>query len=120
MPEPIQYLVRWNIKPGCEGAFAALLRAVVDAIRVNEPGMLGYRVYFDDAGTTCYLIERFRDSRAVIEHLEHVGGTVAKVVELSDTHSVEVFGNISAEARALLCKRAPHSVFHREVDGFSR
>jgi hypothetical protein len=45
--------------------------------RTDEPGTLQYEIYFNDDESECIVLERYRDSDALIEH----GANVADLME---------------------------------------
>ena len=60
-----------------------------------------YEIYFNDDQTECIVLERYRDSEALIEHGAHIGDLVEAIVATGSV-SGELLGEPSAELRANL------------------
>ena len=62
-------VVRFELLPGAEGAFDALVAEAVPAIGAGEPGTLGYVVHtVDDSPGSRVFYELYRDRAAWEEH----------------------------------------------------
>ena len=69
--------------------------------KVEDAGTLQYAVYFSDDQSECIVLERYRDSEALIEHAAHIGN-LSKAILATGWVSGELLGEPSAELRANL------------------
>jgi hypothetical protein len=69
-----------------------------------DPGhrTLQYDIYFNDDQSECIVLERFRDSQALIEHAAHLGDLSEAVLAIVSVVHGELLGEPSAELRAKL------------------
>jgi hypothetical protein len=79
--------------------------------------MLGYHWYLSADETQCTLIEQYPNAEHILAHLGNVGATLGKLLEVSDI-SIDVYGEISDEARAALDPLG--AIYHSYAMGFSR
>ncbi len=70
------------------------------SITQEEPGTLQYEFYLDEENTTCTIIETYKDSDAVENHVQNVGEILQKVSEICDL-KVEVYGEEDEKGAAL-------------------
>jgi hypothetical protein len=70
-------------------------------VRTQDSGMLQYEIYFNDDQSECMVLERYRDSEALIEHGEHIADLMEAIVATGSV-SGELLGEPSAELRANL------------------
>lgn len=97
----IYLTVEFTITPGKVDAFKKLARQLIDGTS-KEAGTLGYQWYLNSDETKCYLIELYRDSGAILAHLNNVGPVLQKLLEASKVTRFEVFGSVSAEVEKAL------------------
>ncbi|HEY3260314.1 MAG TPA: hypothetical protein VGJ95_08600 [Pseudonocardiaceae bacterium] len=67
----------------------------------KDTGTLQYDTYFNDDQSECIVLERFRDSEALIEHAAHLGDLMEAILATGSV-SGEFLGEPSAELRAKL------------------
>jgi hypothetical protein len=60
---------------------------------------LQYEIYFNDDQSECVVVERYRDSVALIEHAAHVGD-IMEAIFATGWVSSELLGEPSEELRA--------------------
>jgi hypothetical protein len=70
-------------------------------VRAKDTGTLQYDIYFNDDQSECIVLERYRDSEALIEHAGHLGDLGAAIFATGWV-SGELLGEPSAELRALM------------------
>jgi hypothetical protein len=68
---------------------------------LKDTGTLQYDMYFNDDQSECIVLERFRDSEALIEHAAHLGD-LTEVILATGSVSGELLGEPNAELRAKL------------------
>jgi len=78
-----------------------LSREAKEIARTKDTGTLQYDLYFNDDESECMIIERYRDSEALIEHAANLGDLFGAISTVSVVHG-EVLGEPSAELRAKL------------------
>jgi hypothetical protein len=73
----------------------------MEIVRTKDTGTLQYDIYFNDDQSECIVLERYRDSDALIEHAAHVGHLMEAILATGSV-SGELLGEPSAELRAKL------------------
>jgi hypothetical protein len=71
----------------------------MEIVRTQDTGTLQYEVYFNDDQSEAIVLERYKDSEALIEHGEHIGELTEAIVATGWV-SGELLGEPSAELRA--------------------
>jgi hypothetical protein len=72
---------------------------------------LQYDTYFNDDETECIVIERFRDSDALIQHGENLAHLMDAIVATGSSVSGELLGDLSAELRSRFDAGGPVQLF---------
>ena len=70
----------------------------MEIVRNQDTGTLQYDVYFNEDQSECIVLERYRDSEALIEHAVHLGDLGAAIFATGWV-SGELLGEPSAELR---------------------
>jgi quinol monooxygenase YgiN len=73
----------------------------MEIVRTKDTGTLQYEIYFSEDQSEAVVIERYRDSQALIEHGEHLGDLSAAILATADVEG-ELLGEASAELKAKL------------------
>ncbi len=60
----------------------------MEIVRTKETGTLQYDIYFNDDQSECIVLERYRDSEALIEHAAHLGDLTEAVQGTKDYQEV--------------------------------
>jgi len=68
----LQAIVRFRFHDGNVEEFKGLSAQCMEIVRAKDIGTLQYDTYFNDDETECIVIERFRDSDALIQHGENL------------------------------------------------
>jgi quinol monooxygenase YgiN len=97
----IQGIARFKFYEGKLQEFKRLSGQCMDIVRAKDTGTLQYETYFNDDESECIVLERYKDSEALIEHLAHVGHLMDAIVATGSL-SGELLGDLSAELRAKL------------------
>lgn len=87
--------------------FKRLCAEVMGIVRTKDTGTLGYDLYFNDDQSECMIVERYKDSSALMEHAGHVGHVMPAIFATGTVSSV-MLGEPDAEVRAAI---ADGSVF---------
>ena len=98
----VEYLFELSIKEGKLAEFKEKAAGYTDAVRSGEPGTLEYQWWLSEDGSRCLLKEAFDSSESLLKHLENVGPALPDLLEIAPITRFEVFGDVSAEARAAL------------------
>ncbi len=92
----IQGIARQKIHPGKLDEFKRLASECIRVVREKDTGTLQYDFYFNADETECIVVERYRDSAALQEHLQNLGDLMGKVMAICTTTG-EVLGEPSPE-----------------------
>ena len=97
----LQGIGRFNFREGELEEFKRLAAQCMEIVRTKDTGTLQYDIYFNDDQSECVVLERYRDSEALIEHAAHLGDLGAAIVATGWV-SGELLGEPSAELRAMM------------------
>jgi quinol monooxygenase YgiN len=97
----LQGIARFKFHEGKLEEFKRLSAECMEIVRTKDTGTLQYEIYFNDDHSECIVLERYRDSAALIEHAEHIGDLMEPIVATGSV-SGELLGEPSAELRANL------------------
>ena len=73
----------------------------MEIVRTKDTGTLQYEIYLSEDQSECIVLERYRNSEALIEHGTHLGD-LAEAILATGSVSGELLGEPSAELRAKL------------------
>ena len=90
---------RFKFHEGELEEFKRLAAQCMEIVRAKDTGTLQYDVYFNDDQSECIVLERYRDSEALIEHAAHLGD-LGEAIFATGWVSGELLGEPSAELRA--------------------
>jgi quinol monooxygenase YgiN len=97
----MQGVARLKLHDGKVEEFKRLSAEVIDLVRANDTGTLQFEIYINDDDSECVVLERYRDSAAVIEHSAHVGDLMQAVFATGSVISSELLGEPSSELAAM-------------------
>jgi hypothetical protein len=83
----------------------------MEIVRTKDSGTLHYAVYLNDDETECVVVERYRDSEALLEHAEHLADLSAEILGIVSVVHGEVLGEPSDELRAALAESEVPQLF---------
>ena len=72
----------------------------MEIVRTKDSGTLQYDIYLNDDEPECMVIERYRDSDALIEHGENLGDLSGAILATVSVVHGEVLGEASEDLRA--------------------
>jgi quinol monooxygenase YgiN len=81
--------------------FKRLSAQCMEIVRTKDTGTLQYDSYFNDDQSECVVLERYRDSEALIGHTAHLGDLMEAIIATGSV-SGELLGEPRAELRAKL------------------
>ena len=105
----VQGIARVKFHEGKVEEFKRLSAKAMEIARTKDTGTLQYDIYFNDDQSEGIVLERYRDSEALIEHGANLGDLAAAIFA-TGSFSGEVLGAPSAELRASLAD-SPVRVF---------
>ena len=95
----LQGIGRFEFHEGELEEFKRLAARSTEIVRAKDTGTLQYDIYFNDDQSECIVLERYRDSEALIEHAAHLGDLNEAIVAAGLIPG-ELLGEPSAELRA--------------------
>ena len=107
----LQGIARFKFHEGKLEEFKRLSAQCVEIVRAKDTGTLQYDIYFNDDESECIVLERYRDSEALIEHGAHIGNDLMEAIVATADVSGELLGEPSAELRANFTDDGPVRLF---------
>jgi quinol monooxygenase YgiN len=95
-------IARFKFHEGKVEEYKRLSAQAIEIVRTKDSGTLQYDTYFNDDQSECMVIERYRDSKAAIEHAANLGDLFAAVLATVSVVHGELLGEPSEELRAKL------------------
>jgi quinol monooxygenase YgiN len=95
-------IARFKIHEGKLEEFKRMSAQAMEIVRTKDTGTLQYDTFFNDDQSECFVIERYRDSEAAMEHAAHLGELSAAILAIVSVVHGELLGEPSAELRANL------------------
>ena len=105
----LQGIARFKFHDGKVEEYKRLSAQSMEIVRTKDTGTLQYEIYFNDDESECIVLERYRDSKALIEHLANLGD-LAEAMLATASVSGEVLGEPSEELKKNLAD-APVRLF---------
>jgi quinol monooxygenase YgiN len=97
----LQGIARFKFHEGKLDEFKRLSARAMEIARTRDTGTLRYEIYLNDDQSECIVLERYRDSEALIEHGAHLG-ELAEAILATGSVTSACLGEPSPELRALL------------------
>jgi quinol monooxygenase YgiN len=97
----LQGIVRFTFHPGKVEEFKRLSAECLEIVRDRDDGTLQYDTYFNEDESRCVVLERFRDSDALILHSENMAPLMESIMATGSVAG-ELLGALSNELRAQL------------------
>jgi quinol monooxygenase YgiN len=95
----LQGIARFTFHEGKLEEFKRVAAQCMEIVRTKDTGTLQYDIYFNDDQSECIVLERYRDSEALIEHAAHLGDLNDAVLATGNVSGV-LLGEPSADLRA--------------------
>src|SRR4051812_42630281 len=102
----LQAIVRFRFHDGDVEEFKRLSTQCMEIVRAQDTGTLQYDTYFNADETECIVIERFRDSDALIQHGENLAHLMDAIIATGSA-SGELLGELSPELRSRFADDGP-------------
>ena len=97
----LQGIARFKFDEGKLEEFKRLSAQCMQIVRTKDTGTLQYEMYFNDDQSECIVLERYKDSEALIQHAANVGISWRRSWPRAP-FSGELLGEPSADLRAQL------------------
>jgi quinol monooxygenase YgiN len=94
-------IARFTFHEGKVEEYKRLSAQCMEIVRAKDTGTLQYEIYFNDDESGCVVLERYRDSEALIEHSANISHLMEPIMATASV-SGELLGEPSAELRASL------------------
>jgi quinol monooxygenase YgiN len=102
----LQGIARFRFHEGKAEEFKRLSAQAMEIVRTQDTGTLQYETYFNADGSEAVVLERFRDSEALIEHGEHLAALMGPIMATAEVTG-ELCGEVSPELRAKITGDQP-------------
>jgi hypothetical protein len=126
MPGPVIFVATNRLKPRSLERERARVGTLVDFIEANEPRVIAFNEYVNEAGNEVAVVQVHPDPASLEAHLAIVGerARAAYADTLEATVRVQVFGEPSEEMLAILERQAGDGVeivlYPEHLGGFTR
>ena len=97
----LQGIVRFTFHPGKVEEFKRLSAECLKTVQATDDGTLQYDTYFNEDESQAIVLERFRDSDALILHGQNMEPFMEAIMATADV-SGELLGDLSDDLRALM------------------
>ena len=97
----LQGIARFEFGDGQLEEFKRLAAQGMEIVRNKDTGTVQFEIAFNDDQSECIILERYRDSQALIEHSEHFGD-LGQALFRAGWVSGELIGEPSAELKAMM------------------
>jgi quinol monooxygenase YgiN len=104
-------IARFKFHEGQVDEFKRLSAQAMEIVRAKDSGTLQYDTYFNEDESEAVVIERYRDSEALIAHAANLGDELFQALLATATITGEILGEPSAELKARLVKGEPPQLF---------
>jgi quinol monooxygenase YgiN len=94
-------MARFALHEGRLDDFKRLSAECMAVVRDRDTGTLQYDIFISEDETECLVLERYEDSQALINHVENIGGLMAKIMETGSVTGA-VLGEPSDDLRRQL------------------
>ena len=118
MNDEVYWVLTLAVKPGQLAAFKEIAFGLVAATS-KEPGTLAYEYSINPAGDTVHVFERYRNSEAIVSHVDQTFAPFAqRFLELVTVTQLVVYGAPNDTVREKLAGFG--AVYMQTFDGFRR
>ncbi len=104
-------IARLKIHGGKLEEFKRLQALCLESVRTKDTGTLQYECFFSSDYAVCVVVERYRDSEALLEHFANLGETMTALFETCSAAG-ELCGSPSPELMKAL-EGSPVRIFSR-------
>jgi quinol monooxygenase YgiN len=94
-------IARFKLHDGKLEEFKRLSAEVLEIVRTRDTGTLQFDIYFNDDQSESIVVERYKDSSALMEHAGHVKN-LTEAIFTTGSVSSEMLGEPSTEIRTTM------------------
>jgi quinol monooxygenase YgiN len=94
----LQGIARFRFHEGKVEEYKRLSAQCMEIVRARDTGTLQYEIYFTEDQSECIVLERYRDSEALIEHASNLGDLAEAILATGEV-SGELLGEPSPQLR---------------------
>ncbi len=105
-------IARFRFHEGQVEEFKRLSAICLEIVKEQDTGTLAYETYLNADESEAIVIERYRDSQALLEHGEHLAHLMEPIIATGSVHG-ELLGEPSPELRARFSDDGPVQLFSR-------
>ncbi len=98
----IRAIAEVSIPKGKINEFRKLAAEIIDRVEANEPNTLSYEWFLSNDESKCFVVQIYKDSEAVKEHLGNIGDLNGPFHEVAPLTGLLIFGSPSDELRQTL------------------
>jgi hypothetical protein len=126
MAEPFIFIGTHRLQDGKLRDFERAFGELVQVVETNEPQMIAFNGYSNEDGTEVAVVQIHPDVASMQTHMQVVREHITHAYEdlLDETTGIQVFGELSDEARSMMQQLAgsgvPLSVKSLPLGGFTR
>ncbi len=102
MSEQVLFVGTYDIPEGSFGEFKQANREMTEFARANEPRVLSFNTYVNEAGTEATSIHLHPDSVSLEYHLETASQQISRGVQMLQVKRIELYGKPSQRVVAQL------------------
>ena len=103
-------IARFTFHDGQVEEFKRLAALCLEIVREQDTGTLAYETYVNADESEAIVIERYRDSQALLEHGEHLAHLMEPIIATGTVHG-ELLGDPSPELPAQFSPGGPVQLF---------
>jgi quinol monooxygenase YgiN len=97
----VQGFAQFRFHAGKLSEFKLVAAQCMEIARTQDTGTLQYEIFFNADESECIVLERYRDSEALLEHARHIGHLAEQLFATGDVTSA-LLGDPSPEINAML------------------
>ena len=95
-------IARFRFHEGKLDEYKRLSARAMEIVKTKDPGTLQFDIYLNDDQSECVVIERYRDSDALIEHAANMSELSEAILRIVTVVHGEVLGEPNEALRAAL------------------
>jgi quinol monooxygenase YgiN len=102
MTNHIRATAEVSIPEGKINEFKKLAAEIIDRVEATEPNTLSYEYFLSNDESKCYVVQLYKDSKAVMAHLANIGDLAGPFHAVAPLTGLRIFGSPSDELRQAL------------------
>jgi len=111
----LQGIARFKFDDGKLEEFKRLSAQCMEIVRTKDIGTLQYEIYFNDDQSECIVLERYKDSEALIQHAANVGDLMEAILATGSV-SGELLGEPGRRPQSAAGRRPGPSLHAFPID----